>query len=233
MAKFVSNKKESIRLFENPVLEYFSHIHPATPVVVYLPVLLFFGWLGFRDTGFLGFWGYGAGLLLWTILEYSLHRWMFHTQFKGKLGQQFHFILHGVHHDYPRDDTRLVMPLLFSVPLAFLVYGLFQRVFGPGVCNWAFSGIVTGYVCYDTLHYLTHMPPFKNPLMRFLREYHLRHHYENGEKAFGVTSPLWDWAFGTLPTHMTQSGKALKQNKQARTRAKLQKSERSTASLSR
>jgi sterol desaturase/sphingolipid hydroxylase (fatty acid hydroxylase superfamily) len=67
--------------------------------------------------------------------------------------------------------------------------------------------------------------------MRFLREYHLRHHYENGEKAFGVTSPLWDWAFGTLPTHMTQSGKAIKQAKQARTRARLQKSERSTASL--
>ena len=118
-AKYVSNKNETIPLFKNPFLEYFSHIHPITPVVVYVPVIVITAYLGLQKVtvpvfllAFLG------GILLWSITEYTIHRWAFHYAPKSEAGKKAHFLVHGIHHDYPRDATRLVMPLLVSVPLA-------------------------------------------------------------------------------------------------------------------
>jgi len=202
--KYVSNKNETIPLFKNPFLEYFSHIHPITPVVVYVPVIIITAYFGFLRAGIGPFiLAFFFGILLWTLTEYTIHRWAFHYDPKSEAGKKIHFLVHGIHHDYPRDATRLVMPLLVSVPLAVIFYLLFQLVFGE--YNLAvFSGFVLGYVSYDSIHYATHHLPMKNRIGNFLRVYHLRHHYEDDHTAYGVSNPLWDYIFRTVPRYLKE-----------------------------
>jgi sterol desaturase/sphingolipid hydroxylase (fatty acid hydroxylase superfamily) len=197
---FVSNRDESVRLFKNSFLEYFSHIHPATPAVVYLPfvaVVLYFGLQ--RAELLTGILFILFGIFLWTFFEYFMHRFVFHYHPKSALGQKVHFLAHGVHHDYPRDRTRLVMPLLVSVPLAILFYFIFYWIFGPDLFMNVMGGFVFGYVVYDTAHFATHHWKMTSPLGRFLKEYHLKHHYIDPDTAYGVSNPLWDYVFFTVP----------------------------------
>ncbi len=206
-SKYVSNKNETIPLFENPVLEYFSHIHPLTPVVTFLPVVLLCLFYGFQNVAvFAGTAVFLAGLLLWTLTEYIFHRWIFHYHPTSALGKKVHFLVHGIHHDYPRDATRLVMPLLVSLPLATAFYFLFQVLFG----NYhlvMFAGFILGYVCYDSIHYATHHLKMNGKIGGFLRSYHLRHHYEDEHTAYGVSTPLWDYVFKTIPRFMLDLNK--------------------------
>lgn len=207
MGKFVSNRDETVRLFQNPVLEYFSHIHPATPVVVFVPVVAYFCYVGASVlsiptavTTFIG------GVVFWTFTEYALHRWVFHYEPVTERGKRIHFLVHGIHHDYPRDSTRLVMPLLVSVPLAALFYLAFQAVLG-NYGYTSFAGFIAGYVVYDSIHYATHHFPMTTRLGKFLKNYHLRHHYNDEQTAYGISVPLWDIIFRTTPEHFGKKNK--------------------------
>lgn len=197
---FVSNRNESVRLFQNGFLEYFSHIHPATPVVVYGPIVAVMTYFGLQRTSpgnfillFL------VGLVLWTLFEYVMHRFVFHYNPKTEIGKKVHFLAHGVHHDYPRDATRLVMPLLVSIPLAILHYFAFNFIFGYNYFLAVFAGYLIGYVLYDTIHFATHHWKMTSPLGKFLKEYHLKHHYIDPDTAYGVSNPMWDYVFFTVP----------------------------------
>ncbi len=204
MAKYVSNKNETIRLFKNPFLEYFSHIHPITPIIVYVPLLTVLAYLGFKEVGFMnGVIGFILGILLWSLTEYTIHRWAFHYHPKSEAGKRIHFLVHGIHHDYPRDATRLVMPLLVSVPLAIIFYFLFNALFGSFQFS-IFSGFIFGYVSYDSIHYATHHFEMKGKFGKFLKTYHLRHHYSDDHTAYGVSNPLWDYVFGTVPQQVKE-----------------------------
>lgn len=201
-SKYVSNKNETIPLFKNPFLEYFSHIHPITPVIVYVPVILACAYFGYQRVPFVsGTLFFLAGILLWTLTEYIIHRWVFHYEPKTEIGKKIHFLVHGIHHDYPRDATRLVMPLLVSVPLATFFFYLFMLAFGSYYLL-VFSGFVLGYVSYDSIHYATHHINLKGKIGGFLRAYHLRHHYEDEHTAYGVSTPLWDYIFRSIPSYM-------------------------------
>ncbi|MCP5463773.1 MAG: sterol desaturase family protein [Deltaproteobacteria bacterium] len=199
MAKVVSNKNESVRMFENPILERFSHIHPATPIVFWTPVILYFAYLGAQQLNALSFTAsFLDGVLFWTFLEYTLHRFAFHYKPSSKAGKRFVFLVHGVHHDYPRDATRLVMPLGASIPLAIVFYALFTKALGP-FAQAAFSGLVSGYLAYDCLHFAFHHFAMKGKIASYLKAYHLKHHYVNPDSGYGVSNPLWDVVFRTLP----------------------------------
>jgi 4-hydroxysphinganine ceramide fatty acyl 2-hydroxylase len=136
------------------------------------------------------------GVLLWTLLEYLIHRYVFHYEPKTRLGQRLHYIVHGVHHDYPNDARRLVMPPSISVPLAFFFYGLFLVIFWS-LTSAVFAGLVFGYVCYDMLHYATHHFGMKRGVWLWLKQYHLRHHFKDDHAGYGISSPLWDYVFRT------------------------------------
>ncbi|RPI19739.1 MAG: fatty acid hydroxylase [Ignavibacteriae bacterium] len=206
-AKYVSNKNETIPLFKNSFLEYFSHIHPVTPVIVFVPIIMVTAYYGFLEAGLTyGILTYLFGILLWTITEYSIHRWAFHYEPKTDTGKKVHFLVHGIHHDYPRDATRLVMPLLVSVPLASMFYFAFYNLFGMYNLT-VFSGFLLGYVSYDSIHYATHHLPMKSRIGNFLRVYHLRHHYEDEQTGYGVSNPLWDYFFRTVPKYLLDDKK--------------------------
>jgi 4-hydroxysphinganine ceramide fatty acyl 2-hydroxylase len=196
---FVSNKNQTVRMFESNFMEFFSHVHPATPVILYGPIIALMLYLAFVQKGLsfltvLGF--FVVGVLTWTLLEYVIHRYIFHYEPKTRVGKLLHFIMHGVHHDYPNDATRLVMPPIISVPLAVVFYVVFILTLGR-FAPAALAGFGFGYVCYDTIHYATHHFAMKRGVWRWLKQYHLRHHYQDDHAGYGVSSPLWDYVFRT------------------------------------
>jgi len=160
---------------------------------------------------FLGFWNLGSapeaagywllGLFLWTLVEYILHRFLFHLDAylpENRFAFTAHFLLHGIHHYLPMDKYRLVMPPAMFLALAIPFYKLAHTVFAY---NWyaattVFSGGIFGYICYDLTHYFLHhrnLPAW----YRALKKYHLKHHFADYQNGFGVTSRFWDWVFNT------------------------------------
>jgi dihydroceramide fatty acyl 2-hydroxylase len=195
---YVSNKDESARLFKSDFLEMFTHVHWSVPILLYVPASLYFlsrSSEASRRASVLMFLG---GILFWTFTEYMLHRFVFHYHPSSGWGQKIHFLAHGVHHDYPNDSRRLVMPPSVSVPLAALFYGLFSLLILGGFSSVFFAGFLLGYVCYDTIHYATHHAPMKGKLGHWLKRNHLRHHYFDNGCGFGVSTPLWDYVFRTM-----------------------------------
>src|SRR5207302_8499787 len=125
MRLYISNKNESVAMFQSRFMEFFSHVHPATPLVLYLPVIAYFLYQALWQRGLsiafvLALFAFG--ILIWTLLEYVIHRCVFHYEPKSRWGNFLHFMLHGVHHDYPNDDSMLVMSYVLIITLAVLYY---------------------------------------------------------------------------------------------------------------
>jgi sterol desaturase/sphingolipid hydroxylase (fatty acid hydroxylase superfamily) len=195
MKNFVSDSKESTRMFKSSLLESVSKVHYSVPLIIYVPVILYFIWLGITLENFsllTFFLSFGCGLFFWTATEYSLHRFVFHYVPDSKWGQRLHYIFHGVHHDYPSDRLRLVMPPSASIPLALGFYFLFKAVLPAAWLPSFFSSFLIGYLIYDMSHYAFHHATFQNPLLKKLKQHHMRHHYHEPDKGYGVSSVLWD-----------------------------------------
>ncbi len=187
--------------FKSALLNFFSRVHPAVPAVVFVPVVVAMEWLGVDR-------GYGAlsmilltlaGIAIWTLTEYWLHRLIFHWEPDNAFGRRMHFIIHGIHHDHPNDKLRLVMPPSVSIPLAALFFGAFWLIFGSPATFPLFGGFIAGYLAYDYTHYYVHHFVPKSDLGKKLREQHMRHHFQDHRFGYGVSSPLWDVIFRTLP----------------------------------
>lgn len=192
---FVSNSSESSRMFRHDWMEVLSKVHFSVPLFLYVPLVAWCLWSAPRAWSSLGL--YAGGLFAWTLVEYVLHRFVFHWTPPGKIGARIHFIFHGVHHDYPNDRLRLVMPPSVSIPLAVIFFSAFSALMGAPTVYPFFAGFVTGYLFYDTMHYAMHHLNWKNPLWQRLKQHHMLHHYQHSDKGFGVSNPLWDYVFNT------------------------------------
>jgi len=195
-------------MFESDFLERFSRIHPSTPFIVWIPVAaFFFGRSVMRhDLAIPAAVGmFLLGILAWSLAEYVLHRWVFHWTNDTAWGKRVHFLLHGVHHDFPSDKDRLVMPLPTSVPLAIIFYALFTLTLGRTIGEPFFAGFAIGYLFYDGTHYYVHHFVPTTRWGKFLRRHHMTHHFADHDGGFGVSSPLWDHVFRTLPAKSNRS----------------------------
>jgi dihydroceramide fatty acyl 2-hydroxylase len=192
----------SPQLFESAFLNFFSRVHPLIPAIVFVPVVVAMEWLG-ADRGLtawkLALLTLAGGVVIWTLTEYWLHRLIFHLEPDNDFGRRMHFIIHGVHHDHPNDKLRLVMPPAVSIPLAALFFFGFTMVFGTPTAYPLFAGFISGYLFYDYTHYHVHHHTPRTKLGKQLREQHMRHHFQDHRFGFGVSSPLWDVVFRTLP----------------------------------
>jgi dihydroceramide fatty acyl 2-hydroxylase len=189
------------RMFDNPVLEWGSKIHPATPFVVYGPLvagLLTWGFVSGRvhPLGALGY--FLLGYVAWQWMEYALHRGFFHWEGSGPLTRRLHAIIHGYHHTYPDDGARLVMPLGASAPLALLIGGALYGLHAPQATLPFFCGLVTGYLAYDFIHYRVHHGGLPGAWGKALRARHMAHHFAAPDKNFGISHAYLDVLFGTL-----------------------------------
>jgi len=202
----INHNEAPIRLFKSDILEFFTHIHPVTVLVLFVPIAVFFMARALAHGAAVApvFLAYAAGIFVWSLSEYLLHRFVFHFEPKSEFLQSVWYLIHGVHHEQPQCKTRLVMPPILSIPLALLFYGLFEGIMGvllgmPRMSGPVFSGFVTGYLCYDMMHYAEHHLSMRWGFLKYLKRYHLRHHFKNPDHGFGVSSPVWDVVFRTKP----------------------------------
>jgi sterol desaturase/sphingolipid hydroxylase (fatty acid hydroxylase superfamily) len=213
----IEGGKEPIRLFHSGVLEFFTHIHPAVVLVIWAPVTILLLVLAISSWPTdVPLWqiplAFVIGLFVWTLAEYVLHRFVFHFAPSTPWQKRASFLFHGVHHAQPRCKTRLVMPPAVSIPLALVFYGLFSLLLSTilGARHWVapvFSGFIAGYLTYDMLHYGTHHFRLRWRAWQFLRQHHMRHHSLTPDMRYGVSSPLWDIVFGTMPSQHTVQSK--------------------------
>lgn len=191
---------ESPRMFESDLVDFFSRTPPAVVPALFLPVIGWMLWhgvtalgLGLLLSGLL----FAAGLVAWSLTEYWLHRVFFHWLPDASWGERMHFLVHGVHHKWPRDKYRLVMPPAVSISLYFIFLGIFYALFGAHYV-WPFhAGFVFGYMTYDLTHYYIHHFSPKTAYGRRLKKHHMLHHFKTPEIRFGVSSVFWDIVFGT------------------------------------
>jgi len=195
MKNFVSDSKESSRMFKSDFLEPFSKVHFSIPLFIFIPVISYFLWkaLSLENFSLLTFiLSFGSGLLAWTATEYVMHRFVFHYVPDSNWGKRLHFIFHGVHHDFPNDRLRLVLPPSVSIPLASGFYFLFQVTLPLSWLPAFFASFLIGYLIYDMSHYAFHHVSIQNPLLKKMKQHHMRHHYQEPNKGYGVSSVLWD-----------------------------------------
>jgi sterol desaturase/sphingolipid hydroxylase (fatty acid hydroxylase superfamily) len=185
-------------IFESRLLDTLSRVHPAVPVIIFLPAIAGMAAWGLSSLGVLTVLALAvAGYALWTLFEYWLHRIVFHFEPEDGLGARVHWIIHGVHHDHPNDPLRLVMPPAVSVPLAAAVFGVLYLMFGSRYAPAIGAGFFTGYLIYDMMHYYLHHFRPHGRLGRMLRERHMRHHFQDDTRGFGISAPYWDEVFRT------------------------------------
>src|SRR3984957_11255389 len=187
-------------MFESRVLDALSRVHPAVPVLIFLPVIVLMSAWALSKVAFLGVLGLMfAGYALWTLFEYWLHRLVFHFEPQEGFGARLHWIIHGVHHDHPNDPMRLVMPPAVSLPLGAVVFGLLFLIFGRSYAPGLGAGFFAGYLVYDMTHYYLHHFRPRGRLARMLRERHMRHHFQDDTRRFRISAPYWDDIFRTSP----------------------------------
>ncbi len=188
------------QLFNNPILEKLSRTHISVPLIifgVYSVALLYWSVthtsLSVGSTIGLFF----LGLFSFTLVEYLMHRFVYHVSTHTEWRRKFQYTAHGVHHEFPKDKDRLAMPPLLSITVATVLLLLFRLVMGD--LTFAFlPGFLVGYAAYLAIHYIVHIyQPPKN-FLRALWINHSIHHYKDGDSVFGVSSPLWDYVFGTM-----------------------------------
>jgi dihydroceramide fatty acyl 2-hydroxylase len=190
--------KASPPMFKSGVLDRFTRVHHYVPVAIFAPTIVLLFAFGVDRVGMLASLGYViCGYLLWTLAEYWIHRVVFHFEPEDGWGAKVHFLIHGVHHEHPNDPLRLVMPPLASLPLAIGFALLYRWVFGADMWMPVTAGFIAGYVIYDELHYLLHHYVPTNPVGRRLRELHMRHHFQDDTRGFGISAPYWDRVFRT------------------------------------
>ncbi len=207
----LDHSEEPIRLFKSDLLEFFTHIHPIVVLAIYVPVVIYFlvtaiasqPQASISKAVYIPL-GLLIGLFLWTFTEYALHRFVFHFPPRAPWQERLSFLFHGVHHAQPKMKTRLVMPPPVSIPLALLFYAVFYLILDLAldIPYWiapTFVGFIAGYLIYDMTHYATHHWAMRSGYFKFLKRYHMQHHYKTPDKRFGVSSPLWDMVFGTKP----------------------------------
>jgi len=193
------HNKGQAQLFKNQYLEYFTKTHPLVIWGMYLPVIIL---LPYYATFRLDFpaWQtillFIGGMFFWTFFEYLMHRFVFHWVSENPRAQKFIYVMHGNHHEYPRDKERLFMPPVPSLIIASVIFLLMYLSMSYNVMAF-FPGFMLGYLIYGSMHYAIHAwnPPFKwmKPVWR---NHHL-HHYKSEEKGFGVSTHIWDVVFGT------------------------------------
>lgn len=148
-----------------------------------------------------------SGVVAWSLIEYFLHRFIFHYDAPTSTGRKLVYAAHLSHHENPKSTDRFFSNLRLSVPIATGLWFLSWSTLGTWQAASYFSiGVIAGYFCYEWLHYQAHHGRSRLPLLRYLKKYHLMHHYRSPKARYGVTTPMFDLLFGTFqPVTRTRS----------------------------
>lgn len=193
--------KGSAKLFKNPILEKLTHTHISAPLIIFGVVaggLFYYGIAVENYEPSLMIFLFIGGFVFFTLVEYLLHRFLYHMSVTNELRRKITYTMHGNHHDYPKDKSRLAMPPILGLALSAILLGLFWLI----MQNYAFgflAGFLIGYASYIGIHYSIHAFKVPDNFLKVLWYHHSIHHYREDDRAFGVSSPFWDYIFGTMP----------------------------------
>ncbi|MFD0976512.1 sterol desaturase family protein [Salinimicrobium gaetbulicola] len=193
--------KGSPQLFKSPFLEKLTHTHISLPLIIFGGISGFLIYYGIIEKGFevpeMVFL-FAAGLFFFTLVEYLMHRYLYHIPATTERKKKIAYTMHGVHHDYPKDKSRLAMPPVLSLLIASILFVIYRAVLGDLVFGFL-AGFLLGYALYLAVHYSVHAFRVPNNFLKLLWHHHSIHHYREPDRAFGVSSPLWDIIFRTMP----------------------------------
>ena len=190
--------RQSPPLFESRLLDRMTRVRPFVPPLIFMPVIALAALLAAnRESALAVALSVVGGYALWTLSEYWIHRSLFHLEPKSDTGKRLHFIIHGVHHDHPNDPLRLVMPPIVTIPAGAAYFGIFVLALGLPLAFGVAAGFYGGYLIYDLMHYAHPPPPTKERAWTPDHQIHMRHHFEDDNRGYGVSAPWWDSVFRT------------------------------------
>ena len=198
------SSSQRVRLFKSERLEKLTLISPRTFALSWAVMLPLIAWTGWGSASPL----YAsaliaAGLTVWTLFEYAMHRYLFHLDSDVAVIRWLVFLIHGNHHDNPNDALRGLMPLPVSVSIGSLVWLAFVALLGPAG-TWMLLGFMTGYVLYDAVHFACHQFSMRGRLGKALKRHHMRHHYVDEDSNFAITAIFLDRVFGSRIASLKQ-----------------------------
>ena len=197
--QYKPNNKGTKTLFNNPTLEKLSRTHIAVPIsllLLYAVALIFWSILRTEVSSTIIFGLYITGFISFTLVEYLLHRFVYHMRTNTNIKKNIQYHMHGIHHEYPKDKDRLAMPPLLSMSITSLLLYLLHLLIGSYSFSFL-SGFTTGYALYLFMHYILHRHKAPKNGFKKLWVYHSIHHYKDESVYFGVSTPVWDYVFGT------------------------------------
>lgn len=193
--------KGSATLLKNRFLERLTRTHISLPLIIFSVISALLIYYGIVEKGFavpiMGLLFF-AGFFFFTLVEYLMHRYLYHLPVTSPKREKFVYTMHGVHHHYPKDKSRLAMPPVLSLILATLFFIIYRGIMGDFAFGFL-AGFLMGYTAYLSVHYSVHAFRVPNNFLKILWHHHSIHHYREPDRAFGVSSPLWDVVFGTMP----------------------------------
>ncbi|MEX2594513.1 MAG: sterol desaturase family protein [Anditalea sp.] len=191
----------SAQMFKSPVMERLSRTHISIPISMFLLVgcwALYYGItttpISFLTAVLLVI----GGLFTFTLVEYLMHRYLYHMLPTNKIKDKIQYAIHGVHHDYPKDKDRLALPPFITGLYAVILYFVFTFLMG-NYGLYFLPGFLVGYALYLGIHFIVHAYSPPKSFFKILWVNHAIHHYKDPDVAFGVSLPLWDYIFGTAP----------------------------------
>ena len=176
-------------------LDFFRHGATAALALAVLALLIVWAFGGYEMR--IGYVALGA--VLFYLSEYGMHRFAFHAPpapwaFMRKLQRRLHYD----HHVDPRRLDLLFLPLWFLVPNLAVTAALIRAILGAGAVAPTLVGVMLAILHYEWVHYVAHIPyEPRTAWGRWIKQYHLRHHYLTEKAGFGVSNPSLDWLFGT------------------------------------
>lgn len=192
--------KGTKQLFENPVLEKLSRTHISVPLIIfflYSSGLLYWSITHTALSAGTTVLMFLVGLVTFTWVEYNVHRYIFHLKPSTPSRAKAQYTMHGVHHEFPKDKTRLAMPPVLSITISTLLLLILRMILDDYVFSFL-PGFLTGYAAYLGVHYMVHAYQPPRNFLKALWINHGVHHYKDGAVVFGVSSPLWDYIYGTM-----------------------------------
>jgi sterol desaturase/sphingolipid hydroxylase (fatty acid hydroxylase superfamily) len=139
-----------------------------------------------------------GGLLVWTLIEYLLHRFLLHYRPPAPALLSIVEKLHLGHHRDPQDEVKITVPVSGSLPIAGGLLVLFRLTAGSWeMAALLMTGSVAGYLYYEAVHFWIHCGSRGGRWLGQRRANHFFHHFKDQTRCFGVSTPLWDLVMGT------------------------------------
>lgn len=189
-----------IKLFRHPLLNRLIFTNSLVAVSTYFVISLVIAIGGFvwtETTITSGLLLVGAGLLIFTLVEYLVHRFLYHSDDAYEENRGWQYLVHGIHHVHPKEHGLLALPIPLVLAINTPLFCLFYLVAGEYAC-FLFPGFLSGYATQLYIHYQVHTRK-PNTFFKFWWRHHMLHHYYSERTAFGVICPFWDMVFGTMP----------------------------------